>query len=118
MLDRRGNPRKRSYLGGIIAFNNRCATLSCVVRNVSVDGAQIVLDGSVLLPAEFDLTIPRHDRSYRARMVWRDATRAGLVLLDPSAGTIIPLDWAKRLKSREAENVTLRRRMADLSHGD
>jgi PilZ domain len=117
MQERREARRKRTYLGGTLAFGGRYATLDCTIRNVSDRGARVSVDGAALLPDEFDLTVTRNDQAYRARLVWRTATDAGLSLLNPSESAVVTLDWSRRLRAREAENARLRRRISDLSSG-
>jgi PilZ domain-containing protein len=117
MDERRKSNRTRTYLGGTLAFNGRCASLDCIIRNVSESGARVAVDGSAILPDEFDFTVTRDDRAYRARLVWRNATDLGLKLLDPSETEVATLDWARKLAARESENAKLRRRVFDLSTG-
>lgn len=114
MLERRRHPRSRSLLGAIIAFNDRFSSMNCVVRNLSPEGARIVLDGTATIPAEFDLTITRGGKSYRARMVWRTDGAAGVRFCDAAASGVIPLEWARRLRASERTNEDLRRRIAQL----
>jgi len=117
MEERRKSKRTRTYLGGTLAFSSRCASLDCIVRNLSDTGARVALDGSALLPDEFDFTVTRDDRCFRARLVWRNATEAGLVLLNPSDSSIETLDWAQELHARKSETAKLRQRVSDLSTG-
>jgi PilZ domain len=117
MLDRRKSVRRRTFLGGRLAFQGRYATLDCTIRNLSNSGARIVVDGSAILPDEFDFTLTRNDRAYRARLAWRNAEAAGLDLCAADATSIVTLDWARRLRGRDRENADLRRRLSDLSSG-
>ena len=117
MQERRKSTRRRTFLGGVIAFQGRYATLDCTIRNLSEAGARIAIDGSALLPDEFDFTITRNDRTVRARVVWRTTAAAGLALAGANTASIVTLDWARRLRSQEAENAKLRRRLSDPSSG-
>jgi PilZ domain-containing protein len=117
MQERRKSIRKRTFLGGRLAFQARYATLDCTIRNLSDTGARIAVDGSAILPDEFDFTLTRNDRAYRARLVWRDADAAGLELCSAETSGIVTLDWARKLRGRERENANLRRRVSDLSSG-
>ena len=93
-------------------FNRRASTMNCHVRNLSPAGAKVAFTSAVDVPDQFDLTIGRKERSFRARMVWRGINEAGVAFLEESIATgVVPLKWAKRLHDCEAENATLRRRI-------
>ena len=119
MNERRKNPRLRTFFGGVIAFNRRSSTMDCLVRNFSDRGAKVTFTNTITVPDEFDLTIQRKEKSFRARMVWRAKDEAGVVFLDPAAASApIPLDWARRVRDCQAENAALKRRVAQLSSAD
>ena len=115
MLDRRKLHRDRTYLGGRIAFNNRCSTFDCLVRNLSQDGAKIAFSDSATVPSEFDVTIHRKGESRRARIVWRDETQAGIRFLHTDDQRIVSIETALRIRKLEAERNALARRVAQLS---
>jgi hypothetical protein len=117
MQDHRKTSRRRTFLGGVLAFQGRSTTLDCTIRNLSDTGARITVDGSAILPDEFDFTITRNDRAYRAKLVWRNAEAAGLALRTAGESSVVTLDWARKLRFREQENARLRRRVSDLSSG-
>jgi len=114
-MERRRYPRGRSYYGGVIAFNARKSTIDCVVRNFSRAGAKIAMTGTVLLPDNFDLAIARKDTSFRAHLVWRNTSEAGVAF--ETMPDIISLDVARKLLLRRAEVMRLRRRVSELSNG-
>jgi hypothetical protein len=119
MRERRKLARNRTFLGGVIAFNNRHSTMTCLVRNLSIEGAKICFTNTVTVPDDFDLTIRQKERTLLARMVWRRADEAGIVFLSEKlAPAPIPLDWARRLHDCEADKAALRRRVAQLSAAD
>jgi len=121
MEERRKTVRQRSYLGGQIAFNNRCSTMDCTVRNMSAGGARVAFPDTVVLPQDLDLAIRQKGLNARARVVWRSATEMGVSFLAVSreaAGEVIPLDLARRLRTLESEKAALKRRVATLSTGD
>jgi hypothetical protein len=117
MQERRTSTRRRTFLGGVLAFQGRYATLDCTIRNLSETGARIAVDGSAILPDEFDFTITRNDRAFRARVVWRNAEAAGLALASTNIAEVVTLDWARKLRVQERENARLRRKVSDLSSG-
>jgi PilZ domain len=116
MIERRKSIRNRSYLGGRISFNRRRSVMDCLVRNLSPDGAKVVFDHTTTVPDEFDLTIARKERTFRARTIWRRADEMGVAFVASStANAPIPLDLARRIRDFEAERDRLRRRVAELS---
>ena len=66
MFEQRLQPRNRVYYGGMVAFNDRNSTLTCVVRNFNIFGAKIEFEGAALVPDE---VVSRS--SARASPVWR-----------------------------------------------
>jgi hypothetical protein len=114
-MERRKSHRDRTYLSGRIAFNNRCSTLDCLVRNLSQDGARLVFSDAVAVPAEFDIMIRRKGESRRARFAWRTETQAGILFLRSLTRNVAPIESARRITHLEAERDALQRRVAQLS---
>jgi hypothetical protein len=116
MIERRKRVRSRTYLGGTIAFNRRRSTMDCHVRNFSPAGAKVAFANAAIVPDQFDFSIARTERSFRARMVWRGVNEAGVAFLSEYEQAVpLPLEWAKRLRECEAEKAALRRRIAQLT---
>lgn len=115
MQERRKAQRGRTYLGGVVAFNNRCSTLDCLVRNMSQDGAKIEFAGPATIPDEFDITIHQKGHSRRARVTWRRETEAGITFLLSEAGSVVSIETARQIRKLEADRETLARRVAHLS---
>jgi hypothetical protein len=80
MEERRRETRLRSLLGGRIVFDERRCTLDCTVRNISPQGALVVLSESFRMPEKFDFTIPHRREAHQATVVWRRGESAGLAL--------------------------------------
>ena len=115
MQERRREPRVRALLGGIIAFNKRQSTLKCQIRNLSSEGVLVTLQGTALVPDQFDFLIPSKESVQRARMVWCTTDAAGIAFTGSAKSEVIPLDWARKLKASQKENAELKRRVADLT---
>lgn len=117
--ERRKNPRLRSLLGARVSFNQQRSTLDCVVRNMSDDGAMILLSDAVALPEAFDLEIPHRQRSYTARVRWRSGERIGIAFETQASASgisgVVPLDLARRLKHCEQDNARLKTRVRQLT---
>jgi hypothetical protein len=119
MSDRRQFFRNRVYYGGVVAFNDRQSTLACIVRNFTAFGARIEFQNPALLPDEIDFAVPRRSLSCRAYLTWRDRYAAGLVFrasrpVDRETNDVIPLEWARRLRSSERINKQLQSRIDQL----
>ena len=82
IADRRRAPRLRSLLTGTIAFDDNNSTMDCTVRNISAWGAKIVLPDAFRVPDDFNLVVPHHDQTHRAKVIWRKGESAGLALSD------------------------------------
>jgi hypothetical protein len=117
MSERRKTPRSRTILGGVISFNKSRSRLDCNVRNFSQAGAHVEFVNTALLPDEFDLAIARKEATFRTRTVWRSEGAAGVAFIDQHNGSVVPLDWARKLKAVETQNKALRRRISELSDG-
>jgi PilZ domain len=76
MIEKRAAQRHRIFKGAIITFEG--LGVACTVRNVSSGGAAIDLDGRVLLPPSFTLSISCDHVVRKCRTVWRDDKRIGL----------------------------------------
>lgn len=116
MQDRRESVRDRVFLGGVAKINER-STMDCVVRNFSETGACVEFDSATRLPEQMNLTIAHKGRSFLARMIWRQANRAGLafrtMVTDSSES-----DLDVRLRRSEKKKRQLQRRINQLlGHG-
>lgn len=80
--DKRIIRRQRTLKSGLIMLPNGTSTLSCVIRNVTVAGAQIELPAAAGVPGEFTLVDVQSNRSYNAKVVWRKGNRWGLSFSD------------------------------------
>lgn len=117
MIERRKFRRARTILGGVICFNGRQSTVECSVRNLSTAGARIHFTNTALLPDEFDLAIPRKERTWRVRTIWRAEDTAGVAFFETAETPVLPLDVSQKIERLKAQNRALRRRVADLSEG-
>jgi hypothetical protein len=115
MAERRKIARSRTFLGGVIAFNQRKSSMDCQIRNFSTAGAKVTFANTAVVPDQFDLTIAHKERSYRARMAWRRPDEAGIEFLGEYENSVpVPLEMMQRLRDSEAEKIALRRRLKQL----
>lgn len=116
MDERRRDTRSRTYLGGVIAFNDASSSAArdCVVRDLSSGGANLSLESLSGVPREFDVFIPRLKSHFCARLVWRDDDQAGVVFLRPAAGKVVSIEASRRVREIEAQHQVLERRIAQI----
>ena len=113
MQDRRHDVRDKVFMGGVAEIDETGSTLDCVVRNFSDHGACIELESAAKLPDQMRVTIARKDRSYLARLIWRQANRVGLAF--KTMVTDAPVDDLDvRLRRSEAKKRQLERRIEEL----
>jgi hypothetical protein len=113
--ERRQQQRNRVYYGGTIAFNARNSTVDCVVRNFSPCGAKIEFENSAMLPDSVDFEVARKGLTCLARLVWRDRNAAGLMFCEEhETGSVVTLDWARKLRASERANRRLKSRLDQL----
>ncbi len=82
IADRRRAPRLKSLLTGTIVFDDHNSTMDCTVRNISAWGAKVTLPDAFRVPDDFNLVVPHHDQTHRAKVIWRKGDSAGLALSD------------------------------------
>jgi hypothetical protein len=78
MNDRRALPRHKTFIKGRIYFNNRLASMECIVRDVTGQGCRIEFSENVTLPDNFELYLPNKDEYFQARVKWRRGNNIGL----------------------------------------
>lgn len=116
MQERRKHQRQKTYLGAQTVYDGRYCVIDCLVRNVSQDGARLVLaDGEWILPTEFELLIPHKGDSRPARIAWRKQADLGVQFLADVKSRRLPVEATRRLNALKKQNAALARRVADLS---
>ena len=82
MTERRRAIRNRTFLGGVVTFAKGRSAIECIVRNFSGGGAKVAFAGTAIVPDAFELEVARKERTFRARMVWRQDNEVGVVFAD------------------------------------
>jgi len=77
-LDNRNKLRKRMLKGGTIAFNNRCSTLPCTVRDLSDTGARLRMSHGQMVPDRFELIVELDGLVAPCVIVWRSGDEIGV----------------------------------------
>lgn len=113
MEERRREQRWRTYLGGEVDFHPRCARLTCLVRNLSPNGARLVFDRPATVPDQFALVIPQSGDHRNVRIVWCGATEAGVMVDESLDEPVISLSAMRRIRRLEEQRDALTRRLAE-----
>jgi len=59
--DRRAGARARKLKDGTIVFNNGASLVSCIVRDLSITGARLKVEGAMAVPDHFLLLMGSGD---------------------------------------------------------
>ncbi len=71
-------PRARTLKLGKIIFNNRCSTIDCTVRNLTVRGAKLIVGTQIGIPEAFDLRFAADGSSRSCKVIWRKEGELGV----------------------------------------
>jgi hypothetical protein len=119
--ERRNATRQKSFLQGRVYFNNRRASIDCLVRDVSAIGARLKFAGAVTTPELLELYIPNKDESYRAQVQWHRGDEIGVAFIReeaetaPAAGGALPeTTLVERLHKLEVEVAALKKFIKEL----
>lgn len=117
--ERRASVRKRAFLKGVICFNKRSSTLECMIRDISDDGARLVVSSAVAVPSDFELFIPSKNEYLEARQRWRRGDELGVEFLREQelaglANSAKSADLATRVERLEEQVEMLKRTISKL----
>jgi PilZ domain-containing protein len=120
MGERRNSRRLKSFLRGFVYFDKRRGTMSCLVRDLSGQGARIIFSEAVTIPDMINLHIPQKSQTLRARVTWRrgDEIGLGFSAANPVAD---PLPDSNELMKRVAQlegKIAALRRVLNRMKGD
>jgi hypothetical protein len=79
--EKRRSPRSRVFLGGELLIGSQFPAIDCHVKNVSRDGASIVVEGSAQLPNRFDLVIRKTNERHHAVITRNNGRQLGIAYL-------------------------------------
>jgi hypothetical protein len=80
-LARRVKPRQRTLLRGIIIYADGIHTIDCTIRDLSEDGARLVLKSQQTIPSRFHLINFRSHTLHEAELVRVKGVEMGVRLL-------------------------------------
>jgi hypothetical protein len=110
-VERRRIARQKSFLRGMIYFNNRRNVIDCLIRDISQYGARLIFSDTVTTPDVLDLYIPQKEQTLRTHVIWRHGQEVGVAFeqaaqMEPAAE---PGDLAERVARLEIEIAGLKR---------
>ena len=76
MRDKRDNQRQHVLKAGTILFDG--SGTDCLVRKMSLGGANLEVESQTGIPDSFDLVIDVEQSNQRCHVVWRKARRIGV----------------------------------------
>jgi PilZ domain len=76
--ERRRSERIRTLRAGKILLNNKRSVIDCMIRNLSRDGACLLLASVVGIPPTFELLIDGEPASRQCKTVWHGPNRVGV----------------------------------------
>ena len=76
MDDNRVTQRQKVIRAGTISFDG--SGIDCLVRNMSVGGANLEVESQVGIPTSFDLAIGVEHSNHHCQVVWRKGRRIGV----------------------------------------
>jgi len=113
MSERRRARRLKSFLRGFVYFDKRRGVMSCLVRDLSDEGARIIFSETVTIPDVVNLHLPQKDITLQAKVTWRRGDEIGLGFDGAAKTTAEPLpdqaELMKRVAQLEAEIASLRK---------
>jgi hypothetical protein len=110
-IERRRIARQKSFLRGMIYFNNRRNAVDCLIRDISPYGARLIFSDAVTTPDVLELYIPQKEQTLRIHVIWRHGQEVGVAFaqaaqMDPVAESG---DLAERVARLEMELAGLKR---------
>ena len=76
--EKRRTNRSRVFFGGEILTDRAHSPVECHVKNISDDGANIIVLGGGLIPAHFDLFIRKTNEVRHAVVTWNRGRQMGV----------------------------------------
>jgi hypothetical protein len=118
--ERRRIARQKSFLRGMVYFNNRRSVADCLIRDISPYGARLIFSDTVTTPDTLDLYIPQKEQTLRAHVIWRIGHDIGVAFpqatqSDPAAPSG---ELAERVVKLEAEIASIKRVLKKLKADD
>ena len=79
MPEHRKAQRRRVLKTAKIIFNGKSSVIDCTVRNLSADGALLIVPSTMGIPADFELVLDGESRPIFCRKVWQRERQLGVL---------------------------------------
>ncbi len=109
--------RVRTFLKGVVYYNNRGTSIECTIRDLSDTGAKVEFSSLVAVPDLIELYIPQKQRTYQARVMRRESNEIGISFEDQRSGEArreIDGELTERVANLESELVLVNRLLKQL----
>jgi hypothetical protein len=109
--------RQRTFLKGTLYYDNRRASIECVIRDISESGARLTFEYPTTVPDNVELFIPHKQQTLRGRVQRRGPNEIGIAFeversLEPRRASDTELQ--QRVEALESEIATLKRLVVKL----
>jgi hypothetical protein len=104
--------RQRTFLKGTLYYDNRRASIECLVRDISDSGARLTFEHPVIVPDNVELFIAQKQQTLRARVQRRGPNEIGIafeVERSDEPRRVSDFELQKRVETLEVEIVALKR---------
>ena len=110
-VERRRAARQKSFLRGMIYFNNRLNAVDCLIRDISPYGARLIFSDAVTTPDVLELYIPQKEQTLRVHAIWRHGQEVGVAFAQAAQVDHVAEtgDLAERVTRLEMEIAGLKR---------
>jgi hypothetical protein len=71
MKEQRSIQRQRALKGARIMFNQSASSITCLVRDLTSDGARLVVESPIGIPDEFQLVFDDGPRARTCKVMWK-----------------------------------------------
>jgi hypothetical protein len=114
--ERRRIARQKSFLRGMIYFNNRRSVVDCLIRDITAYGARLTFSAAITAPDVLELHVPQKEQTLRSHVIWRHGRELG-VAFAPATDTEHPAGrggLADRVRRLEADVTALKRQFKQI----
>jgi hypothetical protein len=92
MDDKRKSPRRRVLKEGRIVFADGMRVIDCTIRDMSTEGARLLIANTVGLPDTFTLYEKSTGMPYPASVAWRQSNALGIKFEGPGSSINDPVN--------------------------
>jgi hypothetical protein len=85
MSDRRRGLRTRDLRPAKITFHDSAPAIDCIIRDLSLTGACLLVVNPVDIPNTFDLVLTRDQSRHPCQVIWRKTNQIGVAFQQSSS---------------------------------